>query len=480
MLPISLFGTGIKSYSQVACSQRRLNCYYDLRSDGDKSEVVVRGTPGLVLWFTLPTYPIRGWRVVANILYVVAGNTLYSVTTAGVYTALGTIATTTGNVSISDNYVQVMIVDSVNGYIFTILTSALTIISDVNFPSTGPASVTFIDGRFIVNDPQTRQFFVSASFDGTTWTPVMFGTKETYSDLLQAVDNNNGTIIMWGTSSVEFWQDVGAVGLPYTLIPGTVQNIGLVALWSRAYMGSSVLFLGVSQEGGIQIYAIDGYTPKVVSNPDIEQLIDYFTDNFTITDAVALTYAIGSHNFYQLTFPSANRTLLYDMTSNIWQEVQTGVAVYNRHNGNLGVSFNYRNLISDYSNGNIYYMSDEAYTDNGIAIKRQIATRHLRSNGNEFTLDEVFLDMETGNALQTGQGSNPQIVLQKSKDGGRTFGYERWKTLGLVGQYLAPRVIWRRNGRARDFVFQFTMTDPVQFVIAGSALTVDGSSEDSK
>ena len=373
-----------------------------------------------------------------------------------------------------------MIVDSVNGYIFTILTSALTIISDVNFPSTGPASVTFIDGRFIVNDPQTRQFFVSASFDGTTWTPVMFGTKETYSDLLQAVDNNNGTIIMWGTSSVEFWQDVGAVGLPYTLIPGTVQNIGLVALWSRCYMGSSVLFLGVSQEGGIQVYAIDGYTPKVVSNPDIEQLIDYFTDNFIITDAVALTYAIGSHNFYQLTFPTANRTLLYDMTSNIWQEVQTGVAVYNRHNGNLGVSFNYRNLISDYSNGNIYYMSDEAYTDNGTAIKRQIATRHLRSNGNEFTLDEVFLDMETGNALQTGQGSNPQIVLQKSKDGGRTFGYERWKTLGLVGQYLAPRVIWRRNGRARDFVFQFTMTDPVQFVIAGSALTSDGSSDDSK
>jgi hypothetical protein len=113
------------------------------------------------------------------------------------------------------------------------------------------------------------------------------------------------------------------------------------------------------------------------------------------------------------------------------------------------------------------------YTDNGAAVKRQLTTRHIGVDGNEINISELFLDMETGVGLQSGQGSAPQIMLQVSKDGGRTFGVEKWKSVGAVGQYKTPRAIWRRLGSARDFVFQFTLTDPVKFTVIGGSITVD-------
>jgi hypothetical protein len=109
------------------------------------------------------------------------------------------------------------------------------------------------------------------------------------------------------------------------------------------------------------------------------------------------------------------------------------------------------------------------YTDGGQPIKRQVTSQHINTGGNKFMVDSIFLDMETGVGLETGQGSNPTLMLQISKDGGRTFGYERYASLGAVGQYRAPRVIFRRCGSSRNFVFQFTLTDPVKFVIGYGA-----------
>ncbi len=60
-------------------------------------------------------------------------------------------------------------------------------------------------------------------------------------------------------------------------------------------------------------------------------------------------------------------------------------------------------------------------------------------------------------------------MLQVSKDQGRTFGTERWAQMGMVGQYKDHRAVWRRLGSGRDFVFKFTVTDPVKFAVVGGA-----------
>ncbi len=181
MKRIPLFGTGLLANSAVISRQRRLNCFFELRKDGDKDAIVIRGTPGIVSLLELPGAPIRGWRVVSNILYVVAGLSLCKVLQDLSVTIVGTFdSNSNGTVSISDNGVQLLIVDGFAGYIYTITTgsyaqSALNAagsfgkITDLNFPN-GTGSVTFMDGRLIVAKPNTRQFYCSEFYDGTDWT----------------------------------------------------------------------------------------------------------------------------------------------------------------------------------------------------------------------------------------------------------------------------------------------------------------------
>ena len=76
--------------------------------------------------------------------------------------------------------------------------------------------------------------------------------------------------------------------------------------------------------------------------------------------------------------------------------------------------------------------------------------------------------------LNTGQGDDPQVMLRWSDDGGHTWSYEHWKSMGKIGQY-GFRTIWRRLGmttKIRDRVYELSMTDPVKIAIMGAELYV--------
>jgi hypothetical protein len=54
--------------------------------------------------------------------------------------------------------------------------------------------------------------------------------------------------------------------------------------------------------------------------------------------------------------------------------------------------------------------------------------------------------------------------MQISRDGGKTWGNERQRPVGAMGDYDS-RAVWRRNGRTKRFdVYRFIMSDPVKAV----------------
>ena len=260
---------------------------------------------------------------------------------------------------------------------------------------------------------------------------------------------------------MEFWQNTGGYPDPYSRIPGTTQDWGLAAVKSRATFNNTIAFLGKNNDGKVQVMTLNGYSPMRISNHDIENMIEGFP---IITDAIAISYIFNGHVLYQLTFPTSNRSLLYDGTTGAWSEVQTGVDQYARHIANLGVVFNKNNYVSDTSTGTIYLVDPKSLTDNGVPIKREIRSRHIYNNGNDVELGQLQLDMDVGEAPELGQGSDPRIMLQVSRNGGKTYEAERWAPLGKAGEYFT-RIIWRRLGSAKDFVFKFVVTDPVPFVV---------------
>ena len=443
-----------------------MNVYYERSRDADKSEFTLYGTPGLALWLALSSQPVRGWRVVANALYAAAGASLYKILADKSFTVLGTLSSASGNVSMDDNGTQLLVVDGVSGYIVTLASGAFAEIADADFPD-GATTCAFHSGRFLVEKPATGQFYQSASYDGTSWSATEFATAESSPDRLLAAWVDRGLVHLFGESTIEFWQNVGATNFPFAPLTGSTAQVGLAARWSLARVAGGTMFLAANNQGQVQVMRLDGFAPQRVSTADEESIINGLA---VTADAVALSYVLDGHAMYQLTFPAAARSLLYDATEGVWSEVQAGIADTGRHRGQFGTKFGNMYLVSDYTNGNLYELDGDAYTDNGATIRRVVQSRHVYSDHNVVGIDELYLDVESGIGLVSGQGSDPQLMLQVSRDNGRTWGNERWASLGKLGEYHR-RAQWRRLGAGRDFVFRIALSDPVKFVCTGGAVT---------
>ena len=469
MQQIQLFGSGVTGKSAIVTDQRRVNCYYEIREDAEKAKIAIYGTPGTSLFANVSS-PVRGWHVFKSNMVVAAGTNVYTVSNSGTVTAIGSLSTSTGNVGMEDNGTFMIIVDGSKcyGWDGTTFTSPMT---STNIPN-GATTVAYNDLKFIVDYPSVNgQYNVSDNIctASLTWPALSIGNASAAPDPLLAVDVDHGFLICWGSNSIEFHYDDGATPVTYPPIQSATQQVGLAAKWSRAKFNNTMAFLGTNLQGGYSVYALEGFQPKAISTRDIDS---YFDDFATVADAVAMSYMWDGHPFYVLTFPTAGRSFLYDGSTNIWSEAQTGTGLINRYIGQFCITFNGQVYVSDYSSGNIYVLSDEAFTDNGTPIMRLCQTRHIHDGGNMLAIDEVFLDLETGVGIQSGQGSNPQIMVSVSKDGGRTFGNERLMGIGAVGQYIGPRATLRRFGASRDFVFRFRMTDPVKWAVTyGAAVT---------
>ena len=474
MKKIPLFGSSIEALSAVVSAQTRVNCFYEARQDEEKTNLIVRPTPGLTLLSTLP-FTIRGLYAVDTTLYAVAGANFYKIDALGVVTFIATMSSSiSAVVGMAWNGTQLIAVDGSNGYIYTPSTNIGAKITSANFPN-GCTSVVYIDGYFLVNVAGTQQFYKSSLYDGTTWAALDFASAESNPDNVVAIDNMSSTLVLWGSSSIEFWQDTGGFPFPFSRLSGATSQWGLAALWSRAFVGNAICFLAQNSQGAAQVMMLNGYSPTRISTTDIEHLIMGMS---MISDAVAYSYMIDGAVMYQLTFPTANKSLLWDSATKMWSVVQSGVSRQgNRHNTTLGVSFNSMYYVTDYLNGNLYKLDQANYTENGAAVLRQITSRHIENDGSYFGISEILLDMDTGNVPQLGQGSDPQLMISVSKDNGRTFGADRIVSIGKVGQYLYVGKA-TRFGISRDFVFMISCTDPVPFIITyASAVTSIGTNK---
>jgi hypothetical protein len=232
----------------------------------------------------------------------------------------------------------------------------------------------------------------------------------------------------------------------------------------------AVTFVAKNLQGHVQIVMLNGFQPFPISSPELEAELD----TYAIADAVAFSYMLNGHQFYQVSFPASNKTWLYDATMSqiagapIWSQLLSGTG---RHLGQFYINFINRNIVTDYSNGNAYEMLATFYTDNGTTIRRVLRSKHVFKNNQQVAVGRLWVDFETGVGLATGQGSNPQVMMGYSKDGGHTWSTELFATLGAIGQYLT-RCIWQRLGRARDWVFELAISDPVKVVIINAGLRV--------
>ena len=457
MAAVDLFGVSLFGKSTNVTSQERLNCYIEFQPGDDRAVKAIFGTPGLDLFTSFGDTPIRGMYVRDDLLYLVHRGTLWSVNNAGVKTSLGLLNTTSGRVYLTDNGAQLMLTDGTDGYTYTYATATFAQITDSDYP--GASTNGWMDGYFIINRPGTQRFYVSAINDATSWDALDFASAESNPDDLVRVFPDNGKLYLFGQSSTEFWVNAGNQDFPFVKISGGSIEYGCASPASVCKYDNSVAFLARNPAGDVFIARMNQGLPQRLSTPELEYIINKYG---AVSDATAFSYMVDGHPMLQVNFPTGGESWLYDGLSKLWSRLESNEIT--RHRAEMGVEFVNRIIVSDYENGNLYRLNPDSYTDNGAPIAMELISRHISNGNKQLIIDSVTLDMESGVGLATGQGSNPQIMLQISRDGGHTYGNEQWKSFGKIGRYL-QRVVWRRLGAAYDWTFKLRITDPVKRVI---------------
>lgn len=464
---IPLFGIGQAAKSPYVTAKQLQNLYPEVRPQGEKSSLVCYGTPGLAAAFAdFGATPCRGGLEFegTSVCYVVHRGVLLEVNNAGVTTNRGALLTTTGRVSMSDNGVQIMIVDGTYGYIYNTSTTAFAQIVDVDFPA-NPLTVTFLGGRFIVNIANSGRFYCSDLYAGLSWQALNFANAESSPDPIVAVWTNNGQLALFGTRTTEYWGNSGALDFPYSLIAGTAQEWGLAATWSLAKFDNTCAALFKNRMGQVLICKIQGYEPVPISTVDIDALINDYANT---ADATSYSYLLGGHPMYVIGFPSAGFSWMYDGTTGFWPKLKSyGLT---RYRGEFAFPFLASVVVADYNDGKLYRIDPDALTDNGDPIEREIIGETIRAENGEFLdISCLRLDLEVGVGTTSGQGVNPQIALSISRDNGKTYGPDMWKPMGAIGEY-ATRVEWRRLGSPRVATFKVRVTDPVKVNIVSASI----------
>jgi hypothetical protein len=377
----------------------------------------------------------------------------------------------TGPVSIADNGTQIFFACNPDGYIYNETTNVFAQITDPDFA--GAVTVAYLDGYFVFNQPNSQIIWVSQLLDGTSVDPLDFASAEGSPDGVVGLISDHRELWVFGTDSVEVWYDSGAADFPLQRIQGAFNEIGCVSAYTIAKMDNGLFWLGTDARGQGIVYRANGYTGQRISTHAIEYAIAQYGN---ISDAIAYTYQQEGHAFYVLIFPSANATWVYDVATQAWHErAGWDNGEFTRHRSNCQCNFGGNIIVGDFENGNIYTLDLDVYADNGGVQKWLRSWRALPSGTNNLKRTahhSLQLNCESGVGLNDGQGSDPQVMLRWSDDGGHTWSNEHWSPMGKIGAYY-QRVFWRRLGmtlKLRDRVYEVSGTDPVKVAIMGAEL----------
>ena len=467
---LAFVGPAYQARSINADAQRAVNVYLELDNASPRAPIALYGTPGTVLKFTFPTSPVRaGWKEGAYSWWV-AGNTVYRVDSNYAIVTVGTISTSTGEIGITSNGQQVLIVDGVGGWIVTVGTSTIAAITSPGFP-VGVTRATYQDGYFLVSGKSGSQSFWinETAYVGGTWDALDFSSAEGSPDNTVGIISDHRELWLFGELSAELWMNTGSTDFPFQRSGNVFIEHGCAAAGTIAKADNTVWWLGADDRGAGTVWRADGYTPVRVSTHALEKAIESYS---TISDAFAFTYSQEGHAFYVLTFPTASKTWVYDASTQAWHERAyrtPATGALTRWRANCSVFAHGLHLVGDFENGKVYALDLDTYTDDGEIILRLRTTTSSEAMQNRMFFSSLQVDMETGVGTATGQGANPTLMLRYSSDGGHTWSNEKTATAGKVGEYGA-RAKFNRLGAGRNRVWELSMSDPVKFAIFGAVV----------
>ncbi len=414
-------------------------------ADGDKTtEFAIMAIPGLRVFAQVGSGPLRGAHVMGGLVYIVSGNSLWSMTRTGSVSLIGSLPGS-GPVRMADNGDELAICSSGTGYVLSggvISTPVGMFVSDV----------AYIDSYIVWTIADSDQVIPSGINDALSYDILDVFTAEGSPDGLKGLINDHRELQLFGDSTIEIFYNAGGQDQIFERQGNAFIERGCFDRDSIVKIDNSVQFWGDDRI----VYRLDGYSPIRISTHAIEhRLAD-------CSYARGFTYTQEGHKFYCLSTDVG--TFVYDLATGAWHERKS--RGMERYRVESAVAAWGRTFLLDGFNGNVYAPDLDVFTENGEMISVEIGLPTMEASREEVAMYAFEAFCESGVGLNDGQGSDPQIMLKYSDDGGRTWSNELWRSLGRIGEYRA-RAIWRRLGRFRTRQIRLTMTDPVRKFVMG-------------
>lgn len=331
--------------------------------------------------------------------------------------------------------------------------SANTIyMADADAP-TAVTHVIFIDGYLMANEVGTGKIHWANLNAPTTWSALDFATAEGSPDDIVAVHLFRKEIYLFGKISLEIWENDGQT--PFSRVNGGYIDTGCIAPYSIVKTDNGVMWLDDKK----RIVKFSGGGVEHVATPYDKEIQKFGT----VSDCIADRIDIVGREFYRFTFPTENRTIVYNLTDNNWSEDgywNSSGGFYERFIGNaycFSPLWNQHIWGTCKPDGAIYKMSPDYLDDDGNPMRTQRVTGHISYGTNNMKrCDNLSFRAKRGSI---GDSSTPVMTLRLNDDG-QGFNNEIQISLGAMGDYF-NNIKLPRMGMYRTRQYEFTVSDAV-------------------
>lgn len=403
----------------------------------------------------------RGFYVSStNIMYVVFGSNLHSYDGV-VWKLISSSIFGTTEVKFSDNGTHLFFIADNVPYFMTFSTDIIT-------EATGGAydkstSLAFLDSYILFSKQNSNQFYWT-DLASTTANALNFASAESSPDKIVALTSHNMEIYVFGEKTTEIWYNAGQADITFARRGNAVIEAGCLAPDTIAKIGPTLMWLSSQNRGGIQVSMLNGYQAQRVSTYPIEQFLNSAPIE-TLKQASAFSQQVDGHDLYILKIAGLNETLVFDLTSSSWTTFTSSQnGVIGQYHAKGSAFFNGIHYTGD-SNGTLYQLDLNQYTDNGDFIQFERAAPCISSENKRIFFDQIRFDFFTG-----ANTTAVQVMVDWSDDGGANWSNE------ILQEYqpgdFSGYIELRRLGYGRNRVFRIRVTNNSYLSLSSASLDI--------
>lgn len=322
------------------------------------------------------------------------------------------------------------------------------------FPSPHIPIPEYLDGYVFLVDPNSSDIYNSDVENILGWSPTNYKSAEIYPDTIVALTKQNNQLVALGSDSGEFFYDAAGTSSPLARSDSTVLTIGCAAPYAIFKNERLTTFVGQSKTGGRAVWALEGFTPKKISDEYVEKLLDL--EGSSLNSATGFGIRTLGHLFYVLNL--TNTSLVYDYEEQRWHEWQTagskfvGAFVCDNSQG--------KSIVLHTTNGKLLYIDPSSYKDDSLDITCTIITPKY-----DF---EIMSRKFFFNTYIVGDQVDTSITLSWSDDD-----YQNWSS--GISINMSDRGYTTSTGSARRRAFKLVHADntplrleALEFIIASA------------